>query len=158
MTEDKGLGINFNAPVTVGTFVKVESGATYIKNNFPGVTHFEEAKEDDKESQPLSSQSLKDKIESVKHLIKNNRHWFSICKVLMKARKVGIGDFEAAANMILEAYGNNPLPKPIDVKDISKINVGGMKGNPEEWYDDVTNEVHNFGSYQTLAFAFERVL
>lgn len=54
--EKEKPSINFNAPVTVGTFVKVEQGATYIKNNFPNVTEFHEAKEEDvREEQPASS-------------------------------------------------------------------------------------------------------
>lgn len=47
MKKDEGMGIVFNAPVTVGTFVKVESGATYIKNKFDNVEHFNEAREED---------------------------------------------------------------------------------------------------------------
>lgn len=45
--EKEQTGINFNAPVTVGTFVKVEAGATYIKNNFPSVTSFHDGEESD---------------------------------------------------------------------------------------------------------------
>ncbi len=47
--EEEMKGIIFNAPVSVGTFVKVESGSTYIKNNFPNVTKYNEREEDEKE-------------------------------------------------------------------------------------------------------------
>lgn len=64
-------GITFNAPVTVGTFVKVESGATYIKNNLPGVTAFSDQEEERKEveearaSEVVTASSTQSKIDAI---------------------------------------------------------------------------------------------
>ena len=59
-------GITFNAPVTVGTFVKVESGATYIKNNLPGVTTFSEQEEERKETEEgINASSTQSKMDAI---------------------------------------------------------------------------------------------
>lgn len=132
----------------------------HVENLFPGNEEMVKsvlAKKNTQNGKDLTPQILKERIECVKHLIKINRHWFSICKVLMLEHYAGEGDFEYAQSLILQAYEGDALPKPIDYKDIAKINVGGMKGKPEEWYDDVANEVHSFGAYQTLAYAFQRL-
>lgn len=75
MKNDEGMGIVFNAPVTVGTFVKVESGATYIKNKFDNVEHFHEADEEESlvedgvdEDKELLSVFMGDKEEMERYL------------------------------------------------------------------------------------------
>ena len=137
MTEDKGLGINFNAPVTVGTFVKVESGATYIKNNFPGVTHFEEAKEDDKESQPLTEDDLKEKIARVRQRISTNRLWFPVCKYMMWRKMVAEGDFATAVNILQRLYPDLRL----NADDLSSLNVLSFRKQIDDW-DPADAPVH----------------
>lgn len=61
-------GITFNAPVTVGTFVKVESGATYIKNNLPGVTAFSDQEEERKEVEEVKASKLEMALQAIASL------------------------------------------------------------------------------------------
>lgn len=156
--DEQEQGLHCKTYVAAGA-INIEN-IEHVENLFPGNEEMVRSVLGQKNTQKgkdLTPQLLKERIERVKHLIKINRHWFSICKVLMLEHYVGEGDFEYAQSLILEAYEGDALPKPIDYKDIAKINVGGMKGKPEEWYDDVANEVHSFGAYQTLAYAFQRL-
>lgn len=87
--------------------------------------------------------------------ITNSRHWFSVCKMMMRLSIVGEGDFESAVVLIRAAYPNGLQIEP-NPSDLSRMDCGSWKKNePEEWgADDADPVKKGVPVYKTIAQRF----
>lgn len=128
-------------------------GNVVILKNFEHVENYYEHGGKDESSLEEMKKNLRRNIETVLPLIKSQRLWFPICKVMMQFNFVGNGDFKGAAAMIEEAFPDG-LPVSIDSHDLSKLNCESFAKDVLSW--DIKNSpVGNAApSYQTLALKF----
>lgn len=88
-------------------------------------------KESDKEL--ITPDTLRAHIDLVLPFITNSRHWFSVCKIMMRLSIVGEGDFDSAVALINAAYPNG-LPVTPNPSDLSRMDCGTWKNSePEDW-------------------------
>lgn len=85
--------------------------------------------------------------------IPTQRHWFAICKGLMKLKLVGDGDFKNAVQLILDSLPENLRPK-LNYKDLQKLNVLSFVKDIDQWDASDSPVGKNTPEYQTLALQF----
>lgn len=71
-------------------------------------------------------------IDTVLPLVRSQRMWFAVCKVMMECGMVREGDFSAAAAMIEAAYPEG-LAVKIVPRDLSRLNVLSFARSSDQW-------------------------
>ncbi|MCQ2220453.1 MAG: hypothetical protein MJZ12_03615 [Prevotella sp.] len=103
-----------------------------------------------KNSNELTKEGLKKKIDKVHPHIKNSRLWFSVCKYMMWEHMCAEMDFEGACEILLELYPNLTL----DAKSMQKLNVFSLKEELDDWkfeYDQPFKDEKTFEEYKFVA-------
>lgn len=134
------MGITVNGNIIVKGDQVFDGGVKIVKNC--GAT--------DNESEMLTEELMRDKIDSVRNIIDTQRMWFPVCKYMMWEGLVAEGDFSGALKMIQSWYPDVVF----DAKDLSThMNVGCFRKALTEWVDDTGAPVHNstFNKYRNLA-------
>lgn len=136
----------------IKTFVKVEKGGINIQE----VHHFHQAKNGSDENGLMDDDTLRDKINKVLPLIKQNRHWFCIIKVLMLRGQVKNKDFKGAAERIRSLYPGG-LDVEIDPADLQSMHIGSFMFPLSEWNltDGPFKREFEFKQYLSLAQRFD---
>lgn len=81
----------------------------------------------------VTPDTLRPHIDLVLPFITNSRHWFSVCKMMMRLGIVGEDDFESAVVLIKAAYPNGLKIEP-NPTDLSRMSCGTWKKEePENW-------------------------
>lgn len=107
-------------------------------------------------SQLLSDDELRNMINKVMPLIKQNRHWFCIIKVLMLRGQVKNKDFKGAADRIRSLYPGG-LDVEIDPIDLQSMHIGSFMFPLSEWTltDGPFKREFEFKQYLGLAQRFD---
>lgn len=103
----------------------------------------------------ITPEVLRHHIDLVLPFITCTRHWFSVCKIMMRLSIVGEGDFESAVTLIKAAYPNGVQyePKP---DDLARMNCGTwQKDEPENWMCGTSDPIKKgVPVYKTIAQRF----
>lgn len=100
--------------------------------------------------------TLRAALDKVIPLVRSQRMWFAVCKVMMERGMVRDGDFTAAASMIESAYPEG-LAVKIVPRDLSRLNVLSFARPSDQWTAanaPVQGKV--FERYQKLACTFSK--
>lgn len=108
-----------------------------------------------KNSKMITPEVLREHILLVMPLISVSRHWFSVCKIMMRIGIIGEGDFESAVTLINMSFPEGLDIQP-DAKDLARLNTGTWeKEEPEGWScapaDPISKGVP---TYKTIAQRF----
>lgn len=110
-------------------------------------------RKEEENTDKLSGDGLRRRIDAVLPMIKNQRMWFCICKVLMQVKLVGEGDFKTAVLMIESAFPEG-VPVAVDAHELAKLNCESLAKDISMW-DAKRSPVGNAtGTYQSLAYRF----
>lgn len=98
--------------------------------------------------------SLRSALDELVPLMKYNRHWFCVVKVLMWRGYVNTGDYSGAVRLILDQYPEGlPQNQKIDPADLSKLDVCSFSKPLEKWdvKDAPVKKKHDFDMYVNIA-------
>lgn len=101
----------------------------------------------------LSDDELRQKIDSVRHMIKYGRDWFPILCVLMQRHYLADGDFTQGVNLLDRLYGGDVYKKP-DPHDLkSKLYMKPYDRGLDEWESNEKTKQ----KYLSIARAFDEL-
>lgn len=137
------------------TVVYVNSGAQYIGHLDSQTNYYNYYGKNNDGKAPISDDELRDRINKVLPLIKQNRHWFCIIKVLMLRGLVKNKDFKGAAERIRSLYPGG-LEVEIDPADLQSMHNGSFMFPLSEWSltDGPFKREYEFKQYLSLAQRF----
>ena len=108
----------------------------------------------------MKNAALKAAIEDVMKKINQNRHWFSILKVLV-IHEFAV-DLKSAANLVASIIGKEVLDGfnyKINVDDLNRLDVGTFRHEVSRWEkDDGTFKTKRIDTYKRIAIIFENNL
>lgn len=137
------MATNFFGPVTIGTKVTVESGATYIRTKveaggryYEGITDKEQVEEAEAELMPpLTDDDLVIYINALAPQINVQNKWFAIVKPLMWIGEIQPKDYDGAVAYIHRLFPKG-LHKEFTADDIRKIDTLCFDKPLEKWSDE----------------------
>lgn len=105
-----------------------------------------------------TDEELRNKINNIMPMIRINRQWFCILKVLMLHGLLADNDFEGGRKLILKLFpaGVNNM---FDPADIAKLHTGCFKFPIDKWTisDSPFKREAEFAQYMNLAMRFDEL-
>ena len=139
----------------------LEQRVTSSVSNFPSATAIATTEPHTKDGGRLSDEKLKQKIDSVRHLIKCGRDWFPILCVLMEHHYLSSGDFTGGVTLLERFYGEDKTFHKPDAHDMmSKLYTRPFNEELKEWerYEALDRfEEKRLKKYLSIAEAFDQL-
>lgn len=109
----------------------------------------------EEENEPLTMETLKEKVTLLRSRIENSRLWFPVCKYMMLENLCAEGDFVEATEKLKTLFPDEEF----NAKDLSRLNVMSFRKPFAEWdeEDSPIKDRTTFFKYKSLGDALSEV-
>ena len=104
---------------------------------------------------------MREVLTPIVRLIQNSRQWFPLYRILVDGKYIDKGDYEYFASKMKLIFGDE-LPKPIDVKDLSRLEVLSFALPFNQWTPDnapvqgqTYRQYSKIGDYSRIVFGID---